>query len=86
MDRTQARPVHVAPRTACPTCRQRHPRPEPDGWGERMDWWDCWQCSACETFVCNMPASAGQGKTLPCYVKHSAAMHHELYEPGTVGD
>ena len=65
------------PRAHCPTCRQRHPPPVDDGWGELMDWWDCWTCMYCSTDVCNMPIR-NDGTT--CYVKHLETHHPDVYK------
>jgi hypothetical protein len=86
MDRTEPPTGRPQPLAACATCRQKHQRPERDAWGERMDWWDCWPCNLCGRHVCNMPTSIAPGATLPCYVKHVAAEHPELYQLGSVGD
>jgi len=65
----------------CPTCHQKHPPPKPDGWGEFLDWWDCWTCNHCSADICNMPLSVGRNATTTCYVKHMEAMHPDVYRP-----
>lgn len=77
--------------TECPTCRQKHAVPKPDGWGEHMDWWDCWACTLCGVYICNVPRSVGRRDTLPCYIKHAVDVHPEVYElpkapPAASGD
>lgn len=67
--------------TQCPTCRQNRPTPKDDGWDEPrpMDWWDCWRCLLCDAWICSVPRSVGRRDTLPCYIKHAADVHPELY-------
>jgi hypothetical protein len=65
----------------CPTCKQRRPQHKPDGWGQMMDWWDCWPCRTCDALVCNMPVFTSKTESCTCYVQHNATCHPEVYEP-----
>ena len=50
-----------------------------------MDWWDCWPCLVCHADVCNMPVLTNKTESTPCYVRHNASCHPELYEPPRSG-
>jgi hypothetical protein len=64
---------------SCPTCKQRRPQRKPDGWGQMMDWWDCWPCRYCGMLVCNMPVFASRRESEVCYVQHMAQHHPEVF-------
>ena len=65
---------------SCPTCMQRRPQRKPDGWGQMMDWWDCWPCFICGVMVCNRPGFPSNADSCTCSVQHNAAVHPELYD------
>lgn len=60
----------------CPTCKGERPKDS-----EQKFWWSCWPCPLCSRYVCNQPVlHADKWNTTPCYVKHQAEQHPQVYE------